>query len=142
VKLGADQAINYKRDDFGVAIAADSVDVVLDMVGGDYVARNLKLLRQEGRHVSIAFQNGKKAEIDINLVMQKRLIITGSTLRSRPVHEKAELARAIREKVWPLIEAGKIKPVIDAVFPLAEAYKAHERLEQGAHIGKIVLKLV
>lgn len=137
IKLGADQAVNYKTQDFSEILS--DIDVVLDMVGGDYVAKNLKVLRDGGRHVSIATMNGSKAEIDIRLVMQKRLVLTGSTLRNRPVAEKAELARGIHETVWPWIEAGKVKPAIFRTFPLEETAQAHAALEAGYHVGKIVL---
>lgn len=137
IKLGADQAVNYKTQDFGEVLS--DIDVVLDMVGGDYVPKNLKILRDDGRHISIASMNGAKAEIDIRTIMQKRLVLTGSTLRNRSVTEKTELAQGIHETVWPWIEAGKIKPEIYKEFPLAEAAKAHESLEKGDHFGKIVL---
>lgn len=137
IKLGADQAVNYKTQDFSEILS--DIDVVLDMVGGDYVAKNLKVLRDGGRHVSIATMNGSKAEIDIRMVMQKRLVLTGSTLRNRPVAEKAELARGIHETVWPWIEAGKVKPAIFKTFPLEETAQAHAALEAGYHVGKIVL---
>lgn len=139
IKLGADQAVNYKTQDFSEILS--DIDVVLDMVGGDYVAKNLKVLRDGGRHVSIATMNGSKAEIDIRMVMQKRLVLTGSTLRNRPVAEKAELARGIHETVWPWIEAGKVKPAIFRTFPLEETAQAHAALEAGYHVGKIVLTL-
>ena len=135
--LGADKAINYKTHDF--VKEAPSVNVVLDMVGGDYVPRNLECLNTDGRHVSIAFQNGPKTEIDLRVIMQKRIIMTGSTMRLRPVSEKAELARGIRETIWPLIEQGKIKPLIHTILPLADAQKAHDLLESGNVAGKIVL---
>lgn len=137
VRLGADQAINYKTQDFSETVS--DVDVVLDMVGGDYVPKNLKVLRDGGRHVNIATLNGSKAEIDIRMIMQKRLVLTGSTLRNRPVAEKAALARGIHETVWPWIEAGKVKPAIFKTFPLDQASQAHATLEQGDHVGKIVL---
>lgn len=140
IALGADQAVNYKTHDFAAAIAG-GVDVVLDMIGGDYVARNLPLLNDGGRHVSIAFQRGTKAEIDITLVMRKRLTLTGSTLRPRPAAEKAELAAGIRTHVWPLVESGVIRPAIHAAFPLAQAQAAHEALEKGDHFGKIILEI-
>lgn len=138
LEIGADEAINYKERDFVDAIKG-GVDVVLDMVGGDYVARNIALLNEEGRHISIAFQGGVKAEIDITQIMRKRLILTGSTLRPRPVAEKAELAAGIRETVWPWVKSGAVRPVIFEIFPLAAADKAHQALEKGDHIGKIVL---
>lgn len=137
IRLGADQALNYKTQKFEDILS--DIDVVLDMVGGDYVAKNLKIMRDGGRHVSIASQNGTTAEIDIRTIMQKRLTLSGSTLRNRSVAEKTALAQGIRETVWPWIEAGKIKPVIYKTFPLAEAAAAHQALEQGEHVGKIVL---
>lgn len=140
VALGADQALNYKTQDFGDMLS--DIDVVLDMVGGDYVARNLKIMRDGGRHVSIAMLNGPRAEIDIRTIMQKRLTLTGSTLRNRPVAEKTLLAQGIRETVWPWIEAGKVKPVIFKTFALAQANAAHEALEKGDHVGKIVLTVI
>lgn len=138
IALGADQAINYKTHDFVSAII-DGVDIVLDMVGGDYVARNLLVLKPDGRHISIASMNGSKAEIDIRTIMQKRITLTGSTLRPRPAAEKAALAKGILETIWPWIEQGKLKPVIHSTFPLADAQKAHDLLGSGAVTGKIVL---
>ena len=138
-EIGADVAHNYKAQDFVIAIGENNVNVVLDMVGGDYVPRNMKVLAPDGRHVSIAVQSGSKTEIEIHLMMQKRLILTGSTLRPRPVAEKAELARGLYNHVWPLIEQGKIKPVIFKTFRLEEAALAHAALEAGDHVGKIVL---
>jgi NADPH2:quinone reductase len=142
-RLGADRAINYKTEDFA-AIAKDAtggrgVDVILDMVAGDYVDRELKCLADDGRIVLIAFLGGSKATLNLNDLLRRRLTLTGSTLRPRPVEFKAAIANQLREKIWPLIEAGKIKPVIYKTFPLAEAAKAHELMESGAHIGKIVL---
>ena len=143
VKLGAEKAINYRTQDFAAEIKAATggkgVDVILDMVGGDYVPKELKCLAEEGRLVFIAYLRGPKAELDINAVMQRRLTISGSTLRPRPVAFKAAIARHLKEKVWPLVEAGRIKPVIYKTFPLAQASDAHRLLESGAHIGKIVL---
>lgn len=139
LNLGANRAINYKTHDFTEELS--DIDVVLDMVGGDYVPRNIKVLRNGGRHVSIASLNGSKAEIDIRTIMQKRLVLTGSTLRSRPVEEKSDLARGIREIVWPLIEAGKIRPLVHATFPLKQAQKAHDLLESGSVSGKIILTM-
>jgi NADPH2:quinone reductase len=139
--LGADLAVNYKTSDFVSEIKkfCSGVDVVLDMVGGDYVPRSIEIMNPDGRHVSIAFLNGAKAEINVQQVMQKRLTLTGSTLRNRPVAEKAALTCNIREKVWPLVEAGKIRPVIFATFPLDQAANAHAALEKGDHVGKIIL---
>ncbi len=143
--LGAARAINYKTEDFAEVVKAATggkgVDVILDMVGGDYVPRELKALAPDGRLVFIAFIGGIKAEINLSDVMLKRLTLSGSTLRPRPAEFKAAIARALRSKVWPLIEAGKIKPVVHATFALAEAPKAHALMEAGSHIGKIVLTL-
>ncbi|HTK85914.1 MAG TPA: NAD(P)H-quinone oxidoreductase [Patescibacteria group bacterium] len=141
LRLGANTAINYKTSDFVALIGEGKIDVVLDMIGGSYIPRNMKVLALDGRHVSIAVQGGSKTEIDIPVLMQKRLILTGSTLRPRPVAEKAELARGLRKHVWPLIETGKIKPVIFKTFPLEQAAQAHAALEKGDHFGKILLKL-
>ncbi|MSQ49902.1 MAG: NAD(P)H-quinone oxidoreductase [Betaproteobacteria bacterium] len=145
VKLGAERAINYKTQDFGAEIMAATdgkgVNVILDMVGGDYVPRELKCLADEGRLVFIAVLGGWKTELDITEVMRKRLSITGSTLRPRPVDFKGAVANSLRAKIWPLIEAGKIKPVIYQTFPLAQASEAHKLMETSQHIGKIVLTL-
>jgi putative PIG3 family NAD(P)H quinone oxidoreductase len=142
--LGA-TAINYREQDFVAAIKAATaglgVDVVLDMVGGDYLPRNLSCLKQDGRLVQIAFQNGAKTEINLAPIMFKRLTLTGSTLRPRSVAEKAQIARALREQVWPLLESGRVRPVIHAVLPLAEAATAHRLLESGSVIGKIILQV-
>ena len=143
VKLGADKAINYRSQDFlaEVLAATDNkgVNVILDMVGGDYVPKELKCLAEEGRLVFIAFLRGPKTELDINEVMRRRLTLTGSTLRPRPVEFKGAVAASLREHVWPLIEAGKIKPVIFKTFPLAAAAEAHRLMESSQHIGKLVL---
>jgi len=142
-ELGADVAIDYRTEDFAAVIREKTggrgVDVVLDMVGGDYVARNIDSLAVEGRHVSIAFLKGAKVEIDLQKVMARRLTLTGSTLRPRSVAEKGAIAAALKAEVWPLIEAGRIKPVIHATFPLAQAAGAHALMESSAHVGKIVL---
>ncbi len=143
-KLGAERAINYRDEDF-VTVVRDAtegagVDVILDMVGGDYIARNIKALAPEGRLCQIAFLGGSKAEIDFLPVMLKRLSLSGSTLRPRPVAFKAEIARSLAEKVWPLVEKGQVKPVIFKTLPLAEAAAAHHLMESSAHIGKIVLQ--
>ena len=143
VKLGADKAINYRNQDFlaEVLAATDNkgVNVILDMVGGDYVPKELKCLAEEGRLVFIAFLRGPKTELDINEVMRRRLTLTGSTLRPRPVEFKGAIAASLRQHVWPLIEAGKIKPVIFKTFPLAQAADAHKLMESSQHIGKLVL---
>ena len=142
-RLGAERAINYRDEDFVAVIKGETggagADVILDMVGGEYTARNLDLLRIDGRLVQIAFLKGSKVEIDLNPLMRKRLTFTGSTLRARSVAEKGAVAAAVRRNVWPLVESGKVKPVIHATFPLAEAAKAHAMMEADQHIGKIVL---
>ncbi len=142
-RLGAERAIHYKTEDFVEVVRAATngrgVDVILDMVGGDYVPREMKALAEDGRLVFIAFLRGAKAEINVAELMTRRLTLTGSTLRPRSVEFKAAIAKALRDKVWPLIEAGKIKPVVHATFPLAEAAKAHALMESSQHIGKIVL---
>jgi NADPH2:quinone reductase len=144
-KLGADTAINYKTEDFvaatKTATADKGADVILDMVGGDYIARNYEAAAVEGRIVQIAFQGSPKATVDFRRVMLKRLHHTGSTLRSRSVADKGAIARAIEDQVLPLIAAGKVKPVIFKTFPLKEASAAHALMESSAHIGKIVLTL-
>jgi putative PIG3 family NAD(P)H quinone oxidoreductase len=144
-ELGAAKAINYRTDDFVEAAkqltGGRGVSVVLDMVGGDYVPRNLSALSDDGRHVSIAFQRGAKAEIDIADVMRRRLTLTGSTLRARPVEFKAMVAGEIAHTVWPYVEGGRLRPVIDSTFPLSEAAQAHARMESGEHVGKIVLEV-
>ena len=145
LELGAEAAVNYKTQDF-VEVAqrltdSKGVSVVLDMVGGDYVPRNLKALADDGRHVSIAFQRGSKAEISISEVMRRRLTLTGSTLRPRPVEFKTMVADEIAKTVWPYVEGGRLKPVIDSTFPLSRAAEAHARMEAGEHVGKIVLEV-
>jgi putative PIG3 family NAD(P)H quinone oxidoreductase len=142
-RLGAARAINYRTEDF-VDVVQDltrdrGVDVILDMVGGDYVARNLDALAVEGRVVQIAFLRGMRAEINLTPLMQKRLTFTGSTLRPRTVEQKGAIARALRQHVWPKLESGALRPVIHATFPLVDAGKAHAELERGEHVGKIVL---
>jgi NADPH2:quinone reductase len=145
VALGAERAFDYKREDFvaGVLEATDGrgVDVVLDMVAGDYTPRHLRLLAPEGRLVQIAFMRGAETRIDWRLIMQKRLTLTGSTLRAQPSTEKGRLARALREQVWPLLEAGRVRSVVHASFPLAQAAQAHHVLEAGTHVGKLVLSV-
>jgi putative PIG3 family NAD(P)H quinone oxidoreductase len=144
-QLGADSAINYRSQDFveAVKFLTDGMgaQVVLDMVGGDYVPRNIACLADDGRHVSIAFQRGAKAEITIPDVMLRRLTLTGSTLRPRSVEFKTMVADEIARTVWPYVEGGRLRPVIDSTFPLAEAAKAHARMEAGDHVGKIVLEV-
>lgn len=142
-KLGAELAINYREQSFRTAIeqawGMDSLNVVLDMIGGDYVADNLELLAADGRHVSIAHLGGAQARINVRQVMQKRLVITGSTLRPRPVTEKEKLADGILKTIWPHVKSGHIKPVIFQTFTLKDAAQAHIALDKGDHIGKIVL---
>ena len=143
-KVGADAAINYKSSDFVEEIKrltdGNGVNVVLDMVGGDYVPRNIQCLAEDGRHVSIAFQRGMSAEISIVQIMQRRLVLTGSTLRARDTGFKTLLADEIANNVWPFVEEGKLRAEIDKVFPLEEAAAAHAHMEAGDHIGKIILK--
>jgi len=143
VELGAERAFNYKTQDWVAEVRAATggkgVNVILDMVGGDYVPRELKCLAEEGRLVFIAYLRGPRTELDIDAVMRKRLTITGSTLRPRTSEFKGYLARNLREKIWPLIEAGRIKPQIYKTFQLAEAAAAHRLMESSQHIGKIVL---
>jgi NADPH:quinone reductase len=145
VRLGAEQAFHYKNQDWSVevltATGGKGVNVILDMVGGDYVPRELKCLADDGRLVFIAYLRGPKTELNIDAVMRRRLTITGSTLRPRPVAFKGAIASSLREKVWPLIEAGKIKPEIYKTFPLEQAAEAHRLMESSQHIGKIVLTL-
>jgi NADPH2:quinone reductase len=143
--LGAERGINYRTEDF-VAVVKEATggkgaDVILDMVGGGYIARNIQAAARDGRIVNIAYLQGSKAEIDFMPVMLKRLTLTGSTLRIRSVAEKAEIACALQEEIWPLIEAGKIRPQIFRTFPLAQAAQSHALMESSAHIGKIVLTI-
>ena len=145
LELGAAVAINYRTQDFVDealrATGEKGVAVVLDIVGGDYVPRNLQALAEDGRHVSIAFQGGAKAEVNIADVMRRRLTLTGSTLRPRSVEFKTMVADEIARTVWPYVEGGRLKPVIDSIVPLAAAAVAHARMEAGEHIGKIVLEV-
>jgi NADPH2:quinone reductase len=144
-ELGADVAVNYKTEDFVAATkkATDGrgADVILDMVGGSYIERNYDAAAVEGRVVQIAFQDASHADVDFRRLMFKRLTHTGSTLRARAIADKAAIARAVEDKVLPLIAAGRVKPVIDSTFPLREATAAHARMETSQHIGKIVLTL-
>jgi NADPH2:quinone reductase len=143
--IGADHAIDYRAQDFAAEVgritAQRGVDVILDMVGGDYIARNLRCLAPDGRLVMIAFLRGSRAEVDFRQVMLNRLTISGSTLRASPFERKATLARTLRENVWPLYAEGKLRAVTHAAFPLAEAARAHALMESSAHIGKIVLSV-
>jgi NADPH2:quinone reductase len=142
-ELGAERGIDYRQEDFTAVIKEATqgrgVDVILDMVGGPYIEKNLRSLAVEGRLVQIAFLQGSKATLDLVHLMMRRQTITGSTLRPRPVADKAAIAHRLREKVWPLIEAGKVRPVIDRTFPLDAAVAAHRLMESSRHIGKILL---
>lgn len=140
--LGAERAINYREEDFVEVLRAEGgADLILDMVGGDYLPRNIKALADDGRLVQIAFLQGPKIELNFSQVMMRRLTITGSTLRPQSDLAKARIAEALRTHVWPLLKAGKIAPVMDSEFPLFEAAAAHARMESSGHIGKIVLKV-
>jgi putative PIG3 family NAD(P)H quinone oxidoreductase len=145
LELGAAHAIDYKAQDFVAEVAritgGDGVHLVLDMVAGDYVPRNLKCLAEDGRHVTIAVQGGAKAEVNMAVVMSRRYTLTGSTLRPRSPDFKALLTQEIARNVWPFVEAGQLRPVMDRRYPLTEAAAAHARMEAGAHVGKIVLEV-
>ena len=145
LEIGAVHAIDYKRQDFVAEVKAFTggrgVQAVLDMVGGDYVPRNLACLAEDGRHVSIAVQGGNRAEIKLQEIMVRRLTLTGSTLRARSVEFKTLVADEIGRTVWPHVREGRLKPVIDSIFPLRDAAKAHARLESRDHVGKIVLEM-
>jgi NADPH:quinone reductase len=144
--LGAEKAIDYRNEDFVQVVKSltggKGVDVILDMVGGDYVPREIDCLADDGRIALIALLGGSKAQVDLGQVLRRRLSISGSTLRPRPVAFKAAIAWRLREKVWPLIEEGRIKPVIYQTFPLEQAARAHALMESSGHIGKIVLQVV
>lgn len=141
-ELGAEKAINYRNEDFVEVLKAEGgANLILDMVGGSYLPRNVKVLADDGRLVQIAFLQGPKVELNFAQVMLRRLTITGSTLRPQSDLAKAKIAEALREKVWPLLDAGRIAPVMDSEFALEDAAKAHARMEGGDHIGKIVLKV-
>ena len=140
--LGAERAINYRDEDFVEALKGEGgANLILDMVGGDYIARNIRALATEGRMVHIAFLSGPKAEINFAQIMAKRLTVTGSTLRPQSDLAKAKIAEELLEKVWPLLDQGTVKPVLDQVFPLADAHAAHARMETSQHIGKICLQV-
>jgi NADPH2:quinone reductase len=142
VALGAERAINYREEDFVAAMRAEGgADVILDMVGGSYVQRNLDALADDGRLVQIAFLQGAKVEVNLSQMMTRRLRITGSTLRPQSDLAKARIVESLRAQVWPLLEAGVVAPVMDSTFALGEAAAAHARMEAGAHLGKIVLKV-
>ena len=144
-RLGAERAINYREADFAPVVRQltgdRGVDVVLDMVGGDYFERNIDVLALDGRLVEIATLQGVKAALNIQTIMQRRLTITGSTLRARSVADKGAIARALRVRVWPLVESGAVKPIVHATFPLRQAAEAHRVMESSAHIGKLVLTI-
>ena len=142
LKLGADGAFNYRETDFVEEIRQkekNGIDVVLDMVGGDYFQKNIQLMATEGRLVQIAIQQGYRTELDLRNLLMKRIYLTGSTLRPRTVNQKAEIALELEQKVWPLLGVGKIKPVIHSTFSLSQASDAHQLMEEGSHIGKILL---
>jgi len=143
--FGAHAAINYRKEDFVARVqeltAGEGVDVVLDMVGGDYIPRNLSVLRRDGRLVLIAFQRGSRVEVDFNAVMRNRLVVTGSTMRPRTTPEKTQIRDALRREVWPACAEGRIRTHVHAVFPLAEVREAHKLMESGQHVGKIVLQV-
>jgi putative PIG3 family NAD(P)H quinone oxidoreductase len=143
IELGADHAINYKTEDFAARAkeltGGRGVDVVLDMVAGDYIAREISCLNEDGRIVVIAIQGGTKSQVDAGAVLRRRLTLTGSTLRPRPIAFKADIAASLREKVWPLLEARKVVPVIQHVYPAEEAHAAHAAMEAGQHVGKLML---
>jgi NADPH2:quinone reductase len=142
-QLGAERAVNYRAEDFVEVVrqltAGRGVDLILDMVGGDYIPRNLDALATDGRLVQIAFLRGSRVELNLATIMQRRLTVTGSTLRPRTVEEKGAIARALLERVWPLLADGRIRPIIDRTFPLIRAADAHRYLEAGDHIGKVLL---
>lgn len=144
-ELGADVAINYREEDFVAVVKEQTqgkgVDMILDMVGGPYIARNIKCLARKGRLINIAYLQGSTTEVNFMSVMMKQLTITGSTLRQQPLAVKAQIANELKEQVWPIIEAGKIKPVLFKEFPLAHADQAHELMESSQHIGKIALNV-
>ncbi len=140
--LGADRAIHYREEDFEAVLSEmGGVDVILDMVGGEYVQKNINVLRADGRCVNIAYQKGFTTEVNFLRVMLKRLTLTGSTLRARPSSEKRRLRDGLKAVFWSAVETGAIKPVVDSVFPLSEAASAHARMESGEHVGKIVLQV-
>lgn len=145
LELGCERAFNYRHEDWEAGAmewsGGNGVDIILDLVGGDYFARHIKVLAKDGRLVHIATKAGAKVELDLRAMMAKRLIITGSTLRSRSVEEKTELRDGVEKNLWPLIQEGRIRPIVDSVFPLEEAAKAHQRMQASTHIGKIVLRV-
>ncbi len=140
-KLGARQAINYKKEDFTAALKDEKIDVILDMVGGDYFQKNLSLLNTYGRLCMISFLRGARVEVNLAPILLKKLSVFGSLLRNRPVNEKADFVRAIRRKIWPWVASGRLKPVMDSEFPLEKAEKAIKRMEDNLNIGKILLQI-
>lgn len=144
-ELGADLAINYKSDDFVAAVRDHTdgrgADVIIDIIGGDYLPRNVDALAPDGRIVVLATQNGRRAELDLGVVMAKRATIYSAGLRARPVEQKSAIVAQVREHVWPLVESGQIRPIVEAEIPMAEAARAHELLEAGGHVGKVLLTL-
>jgi NADPH:quinone reductase len=142
-RLGADRAINYRREDFVEAVKdstrGEGVDVVLDIIGGEYLQRNIDCLRLNGRLIQIGLIGGSRAALDLRAILQKRLTVTGSTLRARTPGEKGAIARALERAVWPLLDRGEVAPIVHAVFPLADAAQAHRELESGRVIGKLIL---
>ncbi len=145
IEIGADRAINYRCSDFVEEVAQwtgnKGVNLILDIVGGSYLAKNIKCLTQEGRMVIIATQGGIKGELNMLAIMQKRLTVTGSTLRPRSIEQKAEIARQLHKHAWPALEKGTVKPIIDSVFPMDQVRQAHRRLESDGHIGKVILQI-
>ena len=145
-ELGCERAFCYRQDDWVEGVlewsGGNGVDVVLDMVGGNYFAKHINLLAKDGRLVHIATMDGSKVELDLRALMAKRLVITGSTLRSRSAEEKTVLRDGVERNLWPLVRDGKIRPILDTVFPLEDAAKAHQRMQSSVHIGKIVLRVV
>jgi NADPH2:quinone reductase len=143
IELGASRGINYRTEDFVVVVKQETggkgVDVILDMVGGDYVERNLHALARGGRLVNIAYQKGSRVELDLQIMLARSLTMTASALRPRSNEEKGRIRDALLREVWPLFAPGRIRPVVDSVFPLAEAAKAHARMREGGHVGKILL---
>jgi len=146
LQIGADQAINYKEEDFVERIQEltqkKGVNVILDMVGGSYIQRNLQSLAVDGRLLQVAFLEGSKAPLDVQVIMRKRLTYTGATLRPRSDAQKAAIATSLKENIWPKLIAGQCLPVIDSIYPLDQVVKAHERMESSAHIGKIMLQII
>jgi NADPH:quinone reductase-like Zn-dependent oxidoreductase len=147
-ELGCERAFNYRAQDWaagarewaGAPLDA-GVDVILDMIGGDYFSKHIDLLRRDGRLIHIAFGQGAEVTLDLRKLMGKRLVVTGSTLRSRPVPEKTGLRDGVEEHLWPLLESGRIRPIVDRVYPLEEVAEAHRHMESSGHIGKIVLRI-